>query len=202
VDHTVILALATGLFGTLGGFIIAVWGKPLERFKHRQTIEKIESAADVKIAEAAAEAKIAESASHTQIAETEARVSSSAVTALAQRCEAMESNLATVHSLLAQQVVRTDSLQEINAKQAERLQGLQERVSQLEQQLREAGLVHTADLVTIADLRHELDSAVAAIAERDARIAALEARVAELEEALKAGGQQPKPAAKKKGRTP
>ena len=121
----------------------------------------------------------------------------------------METNLETVHSLLAQQVQRTDLLSATNTKQAERLSGLQERVSHLEQQLRDAGLVHTADLATISNLREELDSHVLelvqtreALAERDERIAALEARVAELEEALRdtPASKTKAKAAKKKGR--
>mgnify|MGYP001380000569 CR=1 FL=1 len=71
-------------------------------------------------------------------------------------------------------------------------QGLRLRVEALEQQLREAGLIHTADLATIANLRQELDAQATEIlhlrdekAERTSRIAALEARVAELEAALR-----------------
>lgn len=185
LESGAILTVAAGFFAALGGFAVTVWGRPEERMRHEQQLETIESTAQV------------------QIAEVGARASSAAVTALAQRCEAMEQQLATVQQLLSQQVQRTDLLGSTNTKLTERIERLRGRVSHLEQQLQEAGLVHTADLATISNLRAELDAHVAeltetrrALSERDSRIAALEARVAELEEALRAA----RPAAKTKGK--
>lgn len=96
-----------------------------------------------------------------------------------------ERRAADLEERLNRQDTRQALLESANA-------ALRARVEVLEGQLKEAGILHNADLATIANLRQELDAQATEIlhlrdekAERTSRIAALEARVAELEAALR-----------------
>jgi chromosome segregation ATPase len=140
-------------------FIRETWGDPKARMKHLEKLEQVEGQTEVAIAQAQAQ----KAGSQAVATEAESRVSSAAVTALAQRCEAMEGNLATVHRLLDQQTQRIDFLSSTNANLVEKVTKLKERVSHLESQA-------ATDAATIADLQRQLSEARSQLANAQASL--------------------------------
>ena len=108
------------------------------------------------------------------------------------RIQAATKHDESTERLIASWERRAESLETRQALLDADNQELRSRIVELERQVSKAGNVHVADLVTIANLRQELDAQATEIlhlrdekAERTSRIAALEARVAELEAALR-----------------
>lgn len=107
----------------------------------------------------------------------EAKASAAREKAQARLVESWERRAGDLEERLNRQDTRQALLESANA-------ALRSRVEVLEQQLREAGLLHTADLATIANLRHELEQAREELAAAREEIAELLARVGELDALL------------------
>lgn len=163
------VVLIAGFFTAAGSFWTQVRGKPVALMRHREKLEQIEGQTEVAIAKAQAEKATSQAVATT----AESRVSRAAVTALAQRCEALEANLATVHSLLSQQTQKIDLLDSTNSNLQVKLAGLKERISHLEAQA-------VTDAATIADLKAKLEQARAELAEWVAKYGACDGKAPDL----------------------
>lgn len=122
----------------------------------------------------------------------EAKAAAAREKAQARLVESWERRAADLEERLNRQDARQALLESANA-------ALRARVEALEQQLREAGLLHTADLATIASLRHELEQAREELAAAREEIAELLARVGELDALLHKRTDGAKATAAKKG---